>query len=157
MANDKEKTFMIEGAHLVFRNFAGKADKYNREGDRNVSVLLDDQTAMAMGEDGWNVKYLDPREDGEAAQAYIQIAISYKFKAPHVVLVTSKTRTILDEDTIDILDSSDFENVDLIARGYEWEVNEKTGIKAYLKTMYATIEEDELMRKYSAGPIVGGE
>jgi hypothetical protein len=64
-------------------------------------------------------------------------------------MITSTARTALDGDSIGFLDWADIGKVDLIARGYEWEVNGKTGIKAYLQTMFVTISEDALELKYA--------
>ena len=56
---------------------------------------------------------------------------------------------------METLDWVDILNVDLIVRPYEWSVNGKTGVKAYLQSIYVTIEEDPLEIKYSeAGLIV---
>jgi hypothetical protein len=148
----EQGTVVMEGVRIVFRNFAGKEGQYNREGDRNFAVLLDDTVANAMAEDGWNIKWLKPREDAEedeTDQAYLQVSVNYKGRPPTVALITSRGRTNLDEDTIDMLDWADITNVDLIVRPYSWEVQGKTGIKAYLKSMFVTIEEDVLERKYA--------
>ena len=146
----QDNTVLMEGVRIIFRNFAGKEGQYNREGDRNFAVLLDDTIANSMAEDGWNVKWLRPREEDteESPQAYLQVSVNFKGRPPRVVLVTSRGRTNLDEDQVEMLDWADIKNVDLIVRPYEWVVNQKSGIKAYLQSIYVTIEEDALELKY---------
>lgn len=143
------KTFMVEDARIIFRNFAGKEGQYNREGDRNFAVVLPDDVAHQMLADGWNVRYLDAREEGDDPTAYISVAVNFSNRPPRVILLTSTTRTQLDENSVAVLDWSDIKTADLIARGYEWSVNGKTGIKAYLQSLFVTIEEDALERKYA--------
>lgn len=152
MADDN--TVLMEGVRIVFRNFAGKEQQYNREGDRNFAVLLDDDVANAMAEDGWNVKWLKPREDAdegeeETQQAYLQVSVNFKGRPPRIVMITSRGRTNLGEDEVEALDWADIQNVDLIVRPYEWAVQGKTGVKAYLQSLFVTIEEDALEQKYA--------
>jgi hypothetical protein len=142
----------MEGVKIVFRNFSGKEGQYNREGDRNFAVLLNDEVASQMAEDGWNVKWLKPREDveeEESPQAYLQVSVNFKGRPPRIVMITTRGRTNLDEGSIEMLDWADIINVDLIVRPYAWNVSGKTGIKAYLQSIYVTIEEDELEKKYA--------
>lgn len=148
-----DNTVLMEGVRIIFRNFEGKEGQYNRAGDRNFAVLLDQTTAEMLTADGWNVKWLKPRDDaeeGDAPQAYLQITAKFdKGRPPRVVMITSRGRTNLDENTVDMLDWADIQNADLIVRPYPWSVNGKTGIAAYLQSIYVTVEEDELERKYS--------
>jgi hypothetical protein len=141
----------MEGVRIIFRNFSGKEGQYNREGDRNFAVLLDQQVATDLATDGWNVKWLKPREEdeGEDPQAYLQVSVNFKGRPPRVVLLTSTKRRNLDESEVEDLDWVDIKNVDLIIRPYEWTVNGKSGIKAYLQSIYVTIEEDALEKKYA--------
>jgi len=138
----------VEDARIIFRNFAGREGPYNREGDRNFAVVLDHSTAQQMLEDGWNVKYLEAREEGDENTPYVQVSVNFKNRPPRVVLLTSSSRTQLDEKAVDVLDWADIKTADLIARGYEWAVNDKTGVKAYLQSLFVTIREDALEQKY---------
>jgi hypothetical protein len=143
------KTFMVEDAQLLFRNFSGKESQYNRAGDRNFSVVLDQDSAERMLADGWNVKFLAAREEGDVPTPYIMVSVGYKAKPPRVVMISSTGRTVLDEGEVEVLDWVEINKVDLIARAYTWDVNGRSGIKAYLQSLYITIREDELERKYS--------
>lgn len=146
---NNEGNILMEDARIIFRNFAGKEGKYNREGDRNFCVLLPPYIAEDLDRDGWNVKILRGREEDDPDQPYLQVSVGYKNRPPKVVMITSRGRTTLTEDEIELLDWVDIEKVDLIIRPYVWEVSDKNGIKAYLKSIFITIEEDALDLKYA--------
>lgn len=146
---EQAKTFKIENARLIFKNFAGNEGKFNIKGDRNFCVVLPLDAAEDLLRDGWNVKYLEAREEGDEIIAYIKVSVSYKYRPPRAVMITSTARTSLDESMLETLDWANIQFADVICRGSYWESPTGSGIKAYLQTMFATVEEDELERKYA--------
>lgn len=147
-----ENAVILEDVRLIFRNFEGKEGQYNRAGDRNFGVILDDNQANELERSGWNVKYLKAREEDDVPQPWIQVSVSYKNRPPLIVMITSRGRSELHEDQIEIMDWVDVAHVDLYLNPYSWAVSGKTGIKAYLKSAYITIDEDPLQLKYADVP-----
>lgn len=146
-------TITIEGARILFRNLSGEAGRYNPKGNRNFCVLLGEDNAQDMISDGWNVKYLKAREEGDPDQPYIQVSVNYNSNTPpRIVMITSGGKTLLNEETVGILDWAEILNVDLILNAYHWNVNGRSGVKGYVKSMFVTIAEDELEAKYRDVP-----
>lgn len=155
MAKNIERV-TIRDAYTLFRNFAGEEQQYNRKGDRNFCVVLGADLARQMVDAGWNVKTLRSRDEDEPDRPYVEVAVGFSGnRPPTVVLVTSRGRNTLTEDEVDVLDWIDWKKADLILNPYPWSFNGRSGVKAYLKSLFVTADEDELMQEYADIPEIG--
>ena len=139
----------IDDARIIHRNFSGVGSEFNREGDRNFSLVIEDRdTADALVEDGWNVKIRE-REDGEPPFMFLPVKCKFNDRGPVVVLISGSSQVELNEDNIDCLDNIDIARVDLDIRPYDWTLKSgKSGRAAYLQKMYVTQELDRFAERY---------
>lgn len=150
MARDKSEV-TLQGVHMIYKNFTGKGTPYNKEGDRNFCVLLDDETAEQLEKNGWNIKYTKPRDPDDIAEPYIKVIVNYKgdTRDPRIVFVTRKNRTGIPEDLCSMTDRVNYSHIDVTFSPYDWRRPDgRSGRSAYLQTLIVVQREDMLLQKY---------
>ena len=140
----------IEGANIIWKNFSGERDKFN-PGKRGFSVVIDDAVmADELKQEGWNVKERPLQEGADASEQEWTLPVKLNMnRYTQVWLIVGNHKTLLDEDTVSQLDVVDFVDCDLSIRPYEWEMSGRTGITAYVDSMYVTIRENKFAEKYA--------
>ena len=126
----------IESAMIIWKNFSGERDKFN-PGKRGFSVVIDD-TVMAdeLRQEGWNVKDRPLQEGADDSEQEWTLPVKLNMnRYTQVWLIVGNHKTLLDEDTVSQLDVVDIVNCDISIRPYEWEMNGRTGITAYVDSM----------------------
>lgn len=145
----------IDDARIIFRNFAGAASKFNRAGERNFALVIDDETiADELVKEGWNVKIKPGRDEDEAPFMYLPVKVKFNDRGPAVYLVTGGKRNRLDEESVACLDDVDILSVDMDIRPYDWVIqegtpDEKSGRTAYLQSICVTQEIDRFAARFA--------
>lgn len=145
----------IDDARIIFRNFAGAAGKFNREGDRSFCVVIpSEEIADALVNDtnkfgvGWNVVVKPPREEGEAPRMHMKVKVKFNGKGPAIYLKSGRNKVKLDEDNVGCLDNIDISSVNLDIRPYDDEVNGKPFRAAYLHSMLVVQNIDRFASEF---------
>lgn len=142
----------FDDAKIIYRNFAGVGSKFNREGDRNFAVIIEDgDVANELIEAGWNIKIKPPRDEEDTPFMYLPVKVKFNDRGPSVYLESGSANRKLDEESIACLDDIDILSVDLDIRPFDWEVNGKTGRTAYLQSIRVIQEVDRFAARYEEG------
>ena len=142
----------IDDARIIYRNFEGRGDKYNREGDRNFAVIIPDRDICDQLLDaGWNVRIKPSCHEDEPDQDFMYLPVKVKFndKGPNAYLISANRRSALNENTIGCLDDVEINCVNLDIRPYDWVVNGKEGRTAYLQAIEVTQNIDRFAARYA--------
>lgn len=136
------ENFRIENAYIPggrWRNFSGAVTEMNKTGERRFNIFLPEELAGIMSDLGWYVKRKDPYREGDDPIFFIEVTVSWKLRAPDIKLTSyDGVMTRLTEETVGILDTVDIANATVEINPNNWNVNGKTGCKAYLYELNVT-------------------
>lgn len=121
----------INDARILWPNFEGRGDRFNKQGDRNFTLIIPDQEiAEALMNnknkygDGWNVK-IKKREGDDKPFMNMKVKVSFNGRGPNIYLVTGNPgdprakKVLLNEDTVKCLDYIDIISCDMDIRPYD--------------------------------------
>ena len=138
-------TLIVKDAAILFSNFAGNPDTYHPNGGNRVfNLVLSDQFADILKNEGWNVK---GRENQDGDITYMtEIRVNMESNWPPMVVLYSefrgrKTSTVLDVDSIGRLDSGRYSNIKMAINPHEHNVGQYK-VKGYLRELRLIAEPE---------------
>ena len=153
----ERRLISIENTNFIWRtNFSGdpERDSFGNDARQANLIIPDEEQALELMREGFNVKKTKPREgeeEGFVPTYYVSIKVNYDTNwPPKICLVSGDSEPVeLTEETIDILDKCYVLNVNAILNPYQ---NPRTGRSSlYVRTMYVEqdIEDDPFAHRYA--------
>lgn len=140
----------LDNVRIIYRNFAGVGSKFNREGDRNFAIVIDDPNiAKDLKDRGWNVRAKEGRREDDGMFYYLPVKIKFNGNGPNVFLKTGSSMNKLTESTVCLIDDIDIASVSCDLRPYDWDVNGRNGRTAYLASACITQVDDRFLDEYN--------
>ena len=145
----------IENTKLILRNFAGKSDQYTPEGRRSFGVLIEQDMANELEEEGIPVRYLKPRHDEDVPIPWVKVKVNLDRENPPKIFTAKRDKdgtiidkTLLNAATVSILDYADIEEAGMQLSVYKWSMGGKVGKTLYLQTLVCFLDENDFMSRY---------
>ena len=77
-----------EDAVIIWTNFEGRATKFNPNGGkRTFALVLTEEVAAMLREEGWNVKTRDGRDEGDDPLYFTEIVVNMESQFPPKVVL----------------------------------------------------------------------
>lgn len=144
----EEEEFEDANIKWGFSHFAGLQDTFNDEGDHNFMIILDEERAKRMMAEGWSIKVMEGREEGDPPEYLLKVKISYRFEAPPIFFLKGARRFRADEADLADIKRASCEQIDVIVSPKPWIHGKDSGVSAYVKEMYVQIRESRFGEKY---------
>lgn len=161
MENNKKQPICMEGAELVFKNFAGKTKTVRgmtvntprRDGtpDRNFGVVINDMDlAQRLINEGWNVKQFHNDDPDVEPEYWLPVKLTFRTQDHNpsntkVMMINPDGSAVrLFADTVSTLDRVRVGRANIIIAPFEWSnPRGESGITAYTRTLYCFVEDDD--------------
>lgn len=158
---NRPQDLLIENATILggnFRNFEGRKTKFSSRGDHFFHVRIDAEIVDELRAQGFTIKELPPREEGDLPLYFLKVKIKYECegarKDPEIRKgIAGGKFHLVGPDEIASLDQDEIEYVDLVVHPSHWHQDDGTeGYTAYVKEMYVTIAGSRFASKYDIDP-----
>lgn len=157
---DKRPLVTLRNAQILpggWRDFSGTG-RFAEDGKKRIfNVKLEEEVALAMQADGFNIKPLRALDEDDENDGYrLEVDASFRVRPPQVWMVSGGMRTLLDEGAVNVLDYADIERATLAINPFPWESANGSGVKAYLHKAIIYLREDDLDEEMRDIPISSG-
>lgn len=133
----------------AFSHFDGREDTFNAEGDHNFNIILPEDVADKLREEGWNVRSMPGYEEGDPEEHLLKVKISYKFEPPKIYIIKGERKLRADQRDLADIRRDTCEQIDVIITPSRWVNGQNSGITAYAKELYAKVRESRFSAKYA--------
>lgn len=149
--------FKISSPEIFMINFAGRKSDANPQGHRQFAMKIPSQElADKMAEEGWSVWYTKESEKYGEPNPCITVEMRWHYEddlkhlSPKIYRCTRKNPegVLLTEDIVGDLEDDDIEDIVLWINPRRWTVNGKSGIKAYVHSMWLKVEDSNPSAKF---------
>jgi len=133
----------------AFSHFDGREDTFNAQGEHNFTIMLPDDIADKLREEGWNIRDMAGYEEGDPDEHLLKIKISYKYEPPKVFLIKGDRKLRAEQRDLADIRRDTCEQIDVIITPSRWVNGNASGITAYAKELYAKVKESRFSSKYA--------
>lgn len=139
---------VVKNACIMFTNFAGEKDRFNM-GKPQFNLVLTEEAARDLQADGWNVRTMPAREEGESPTYMTNINVAFSDdgrRNPTIKLYSSldgkRVCRRLSAETIGILDDIRLERINLRIGSFNYD-GDKYTMKGYLHELQAVQKAEQ--------------
>lgn len=153
---DYTELVMLLDTKILFPNLSGTKGPMNVNGKKSFHVVIKDpEQAQVLANEGWNVKFRPPREEGDIGIYHLEVNVNFDspswMRQPIIVAVEGDTgqKNMLTDDTCGMIDHRKILSADVEFRARPWIDGTRRGITAWLTRMIVTLEANDMDRKFA--------